>query len=136
MNRPSCEAIHLTEIDTNVDCDTFIPAVDTSAYQPWCSSFPIFENELRFSFTTYVRVKSSSAGESSDESDGSKGLQVDWKKFSSFLPKMILDRHEEFIYLNLIKEIISNGNSKNDRTGTGTLSKFGCQVLYYLLICI
>lgn len=133
MNRPSCEGIHLTEIDTNIDCDTFIPAVDTSAYQPWCSSFPICENGLRFSFTTYVRVKSS-AGESSDESDGSQALQVDWKKFSSFLPKMIFDRHEEYLYLNMVKEIISNGNLKDDRTGTGTLSKFGCQVLYYLLI--
>lgn len=136
MNRPSCEAIHLTEIDTSIDCDTFIPAVDTSAYQPWCSSFPICENGLRFSFTTYVRGKSSSAAESSDKFDESQALQVDWKKFSSFLPKIIFDRHEEFLYLNLVKEIISNGNLKNDRTGTGTLSKFGCQVSYYPLICI
>lgn len=136
LNGPSCEAIHLTEIDTSIDCDTFIPAVDTSAYQPWCSSFPICENGLRFSFTTYVRVKNSSACESSDVSDGSKVLQVDWKKFSSFLPKMIFDRHEEFLYLNLVKEIISNGNLKGDRTGTGTLSKFGCQVSYYFLIFI
>lgn len=135
MNGPSCEAIHLTEIDTNVDCDTFIPAVDTSAYQPWCSSFPMYENGLRFSFTTYVRVKNFSAEESSDASDGSQALQVDWKKFSSFLPKTIFERHEEYLYLNMVKEIISNGNLKNDRTGTGTLSTFGCQVLYYLLIC-
>lgn len=134
MNKPSCEAIHLTEIDTSLDCDTFIPAVDTSAYQPWCSSLPISENGLRFSFTTYVRVKSSPADESSDESDASK---ADWRKFCSFLPKKVFDRHEEFLYLNLVKEIISNGNLKNDRTGTGTLSKFGCQVMYYLfLLCI
>ncbi|ESQ53663.1 hypothetical protein EUTSA_v10024973mg [Eutrema salsugineum] len=131
LNRPSCDAIHLTEIDTSIDCDTFIPAIDTSAYQPWCSSSPICENGLRFSFTTYVRVKSSSPGESSDESDASKALQVDWKKFSFLLPKNIFDRHEEFLFLNLVEEIFSNGNLKNDRTGTGTLSKFGCQRVFW-----
>jgi dihydrofolate reductase/thymidylate synthase len=31
--------------------------------------------------------------------------------------------------LNMVEDIISNGNVKNDRTGTGTLSKFGCQLI-------
>ncbi|ANM62434.1 thymidylate synthase 1 [Arabidopsis thaliana] len=130
LNRPSCDAIHLTEIDTSVDCDTFIPAIDTSVYQPWSSSFPVTENGLRFCFTTFVRVKSS-ADESSDESNGSQSLQFDGKKFL-FLPKMVFDQHEEFLYLNMVEDIISNGNVKNDRTGTGTLSKFGCQMKFNL----
>ncbi|XP_013602305.1 PREDICTED: bifunctional dihydrofolate reductase-thymidylate synthase 2 isoform X3 [Brassica oleracea var. oleracea] len=123
LNGPRCEAIHLTEIDTSVDCDTFVPEIDASAYQPWCSSLPVCENGLRFSFTTYVRVKS-------DESK--EGLHVDWRKFSSLLPKKVFERHEEFLYLNMVNEIISNGNVKNDRTGTGTLSKFGCQMTFNL----
>jgi len=41
---------------------------------------------------------------------------------------MIFDRHEEYHYLNLVEDIIRSGAQKNDRTGTGTLSKFGCQV--------
>lgn len=122
LNGERCEAIHLTEIDTSIDCDTFVPTINTSAFQPWCSSLPTCENGLRFSFTTYVRVKSSDE----DESDASKAVL---QKFSSLLPKKIFERHEEFLYLNLVDEIISNGNLKDDRTGTGTLSKFGCQVL-------
>lgn len=46
----------------------------------------------------------------------------------TFLPKMIFEKHEEFLYLGLVQDILSNGNKKDDRTGTGTLSKFGCQV--------
>ncbi|KAG7579338.1 Dihydrofolate reductase-like domain superfamily [Arabidopsis thaliana x Arabidopsis arenosa] len=126
LNRPSCDAIHLTEIDTSIECDTFIPAVDTSVYQPWCSSFPVTENGLRFCFTTFVRVKSST-----DESNVSQSLQFDGKKFL-FLPRMVFDQHEEFRYLNMVEDIISNGNVKNDRTGTGTLSKFGCQMKFNL----
>ncbi|XP_010467360.1 PREDICTED: bifunctional dihydrofolate reductase-thymidylate synthase 1-like [Camelina sativa] len=130
LNRPSCDAIHLTEIDTSIDCDTFIPGIDTSVYQPWYSSFPVAENGLRFCFTSFVRVKSS-ADESSDERNDSQSLQFDGKKFS-FLPKMVFDQHEEFLYLNMVQDIISNGNVKNDRTGTGTLSKFGCQMKFNL----
>lgn len=47
----------------------------------------------------------------------------------SFLPKKIFEKHEEYLYLRLVEDIISNGALKGDRTGTGTLSKFGCQVL-------
>uniref|UniRef100_M4D9B9 Bifunctional dihydrofolate reductase-thymidylate synthase n=1 Tax=Brassica campestris TaxID=3711 RepID=M4D9B9_BRACM len=130
LNMPSCDAIHLTEIDTSIECDTFIPEVDTCVYQPWCSSVPVTENGLRFRFTSFVRVKSS-ADESSSNGSQQSPLQFDGKRFS-FLPKMVFDQHEEFRYLNMVGDIISNGNVKNDRTGTGTLSKFGTQMKFNL----
>lgn len=80
---------------------------------------------------TYVRLRSYieesvvNNGVFNNCSDSSK---PEIEKFS-FLPKMIIERHEEYIYLRLVQDIISNGTAKDDRTGTGTLSKFGCQVL-------
>ncbi|KAI7731293.1 hypothetical protein M8C21_002569 [Ambrosia artemisiifolia] len=56
MNGTGCEAIHMTEIDANIDCDTFIPHVDLSVFRPWCSSLPLTENDIRYHFVSYVRV--------------------------------------------------------------------------------
>jgi len=39
---------------------------------------------------------------------------------------------EEQQYLNLVRDILSNGNKRADRTGVGTLSKFGCQMKFDL----
>ena len=38
--------------------------------------------------------------------------------------------HEEFQYLNIIHDIITTGNEKSDRTGVGTISKFGITMRY------
>ncbi|KAF6020401.1 TYMS [Bugula neritina] len=40
--------------------------------------------------------------------------------------------HQEYQYLNAIKAIISHGNDKGDRTGTGVKSLFGMQFRYSL----
>lgn len=109
MNAPSCDAIHLTEIDISVPCDSFAPRVDTCLYRPWYSSIPTTENGIRYSFNTYVRRKDSVVG----------------TEEYSFLPKMVFERHEECGYLNLVQNLVSNGDLSDNGT---SLSKFGCQV--------
>jgi dihydrofolate reductase/thymidylate synthase len=134
LHGPGCEAIHITEIEASIECDTFMPRIDFSVFHPWYSSFPLVENGLRYSFTTYVRVRCSteeSQGLNTDPIlyDNSKPLKFEVKNFS-FLPKFIFERHEEYKYLRLVEEIISEGTTKDDRTGTGTVSKFGSKVTF------
>lgn len=120
----------MTEIKATFECDTYLPMIDTSVFWPWYSSFPLVENNVRYAFTTYVRVRNSASESESNDSVllGKLGTsKFDVKKFN-FLPKMVFDGHEEYMYLRLVEDILSNGTSKDDRTGTGTMSKFGCQV--------
>lgn len=133
LNAPQCDCIHITEIETDIECDTFIPAIDFSAFKPWYLSSPVTENKIKYSFATYVRVRSSSTVSYAMSGGGlisncnSESEKFEGNRFG-FLPKMIFERHNECQYLRLVEEIISFGTQKADRTETSTLSKFGCQV--------
>ena len=102
LNAPECDAIHITKIETSIDCDTFIPSIDFSLFKLWYSSQLFVENNFRFSFATYVRVRSSTIGP-----------KFESESFS-FLPKMIFERCDQHSFLQLVQEITSSDSQKDD----------------------
>ncbi|KAI3725004.1 hypothetical protein L1987_64775 [Smallanthus sonchifolius] len=105
----------------DIDYDTFIPAIDTSQFEPWYSSFPVVENGIHHCFTTYIRMRNSAVEESVKTNGSLSDSSSDSTKFDSrmysFLLKKIFENHEEYLYLRLVEDIISNDALEADRTG-------------------
>uniref|UniRef100_A0A7C9ECN4 dihydrofolate reductase n=1 Tax=Opuntia streptacantha TaxID=393608 RepID=A0A7C9ECN4_OPUST len=105
LNAPGCEAIHLTDIETNFDCDTFIPHIDSSVFHKWCSTGPVVENDIRFSFVTYIHSRISS-----EESFPSP---ADIKCDGNIDPELMRKKRSEFSCLKQVQEIIATANAVN-----------------------
>lgn len=99
---PGCENIYLTEIHKKFECDTFFPEIP-SKFQKVSQN-----DELNLSFLKY---SANSKMTSSANNDVEKG---------------------ESDYLDLLNDILEDGESRIDRTGVGTRSLFGKHLKFSL----
>jgi thymidylate synthase len=105
MKSDYCETIYMTQILKDFETDIKINPINTNLFELKNIGNVIFENDIPFQFLTYNR------------------------KYN--LEKNITN-HGEMQYLNLIEDILLNGNKREDRTNIGTLSKFGVQMKFNL----
>jgi dihydrofolate reductase/thymidylate synthase len=119
MESPRLSAVHLTVVEGDIECDTFMVPVDETKYKLWAAGSPRRDapDGPRYSFLCYTRW---SAG---DDVGGEKGMTNE--DVVSSLPPAVIPQHEEYQYLDMIDSVIREGVYRGDRTGTGTFSSFG-----------
>lgn len=76
LKSAACAAVHLTQIETEYECDTFFPPLDRSVFSLWSATAPHRTKADRCSFLCYTRAEAATTDQPQ-------------------LPPAVASRHEE-----------------------------------------
>jgi len=114
LQKEQCTTVYLTRVGINFDTDVFMPEVPSEFVATSISKTKIYEG-IPYDFAVFERNGIANVARIPTP--------------NHFLPAI---RHEEQQYLNMIADILHEGSRMEDRTGVGTIAKFGTQMRFSL----
>jgi len=134
MEMSSCVRLYVTRIAKEFECDAFFPAVDEAVFKPVHVSATLSHQAIPFDFVVYERsVDDTESAAKRQKTDATKNGYTSAQAALVQQPSAGLAAaggagkflHEEYQYLEAIRECIEKGVHSGDRTGVGTRSMFG-----------
>jgi len=142
MNLPFCEKILLSLIpegrENDFECDTFLPQIPPQRFfmskkTPFHGAVDEEEKDENSDSNCPEQQQNSSSKKNNKSSKGP--LLFTLKEYTNVFEvgvEAMEVNMEEMQYLDVVRDVIENGVQRGDRTGVGTLSKFGVQMRFSL----
>lgn len=118
FRHPLCSVVHLTEVETDAECDTFMPSlIESGNFRLYATSGPRNDRTSKLRYTILAYISCDEHGTFRSIPDFPPGCEA---------------RHAEHEYLQTVRDVLRDGEEKPDRTGTGTCSLFGLRMRFDL----